>query len=58
MEGVLNGTLFLKGNSIRVVQRSPKPLVWVRILVPLQNIKGYDLVFNRYRSKLPTCGVH
>ena len=50
MEGVLNGTLFLKGNSIRVVQRlrvvqrSPKPLVWVRILVPLQNIKGYDLV--------------
>ena len=55
MEGVLNGTLFLKGNSIRVVQRSPKPLVWVRILVPLQNIKGYDLV---NRSKLPTCGVH
>ena len=41
MEGVLNGTLFLK---VRVVQRSPKPLVWVRILVPLQNIKGYDLV--------------
>ena len=52
MEGVLNGTLFLKGNSIRVVQRSPKPLVWVRILVPLQNIKGYDLVNMRCPLKV------
>ena len=38
------GTHFPQGNRTRVVQRSPKPSMWVRILLPLQNIKGYDLV--------------